>query len=80
MFAHYHLYLLEQIRSEDEFVKLLVGAIHYHSLITFPFLSALADENDIITDAHYGVHVVGVDDGRHAEFLCNTVKEFVDNE
>ena len=80
MLSHHLLYLLEQIRCEDEFVKFLVCAIHYHGLITFPFLSSFADENDIITNAHYRVHIVGVDDGCHTEFFCNAMKKFIDNE
>ena len=77
--SHHHLYLLEQIRSEDKFVELFVCAIHYHCLVTFPFRSALADENDIVTDTHYGVHVVGVDDGSNVKFFGDTLKQFVDD-
>ena len=80
MLSHHHLYLLEQIRSEYEVVEFFICAIHHHSLVAFPFLSALADENDIITDAHYGVHVMGVYDGCHAEFFCDAVEQLVDDE
>ena len=61
----------------------LVKHYHVHVIPVYEgtdFHYIYADENDIITDAHYGVHVVGVDDGRHAELLCNTVQQVIDDE
>ena len=37
------------------------------------------DKDNILTNAHHRVHVVGVDDSGHVKFLCDAVKQFVND-
>ena len=63
------LHLAEQVGGEHEVVEFLVGRRHDVVLCALPFLVALVYEDDVLADAHDGVHVVGVDDGRDVILL-----------
>ena len=70
----------EQLGGEDEVVEVFVGGAHDLCGVASPAYASLADEDDVLADAEDGVHVVGVDDGGDAIFLCDAMKELVDDE
>ena len=76
----YLFHLLEQLAGEDQFVELFVGRGHHFVFVALPFLSAFIDEDDVFANAHYGVHVVGVDDGGHVVFFGDAREQLVDNQ
>ncbi len=59
-------YFPEQVGREDEIVQRLVSIRgDYLLFCSLPFLHAFLNKDDIITNIHHGVHVVGIDNGRH---------------
>ena len=53
----------EEVGSKDETVESLVVGIHHLVFRSLPSGMTFTDEEDVLADAHDGVHVVGVDDG-----------------
>jgi hypothetical protein len=45
---------------------------------SFPEFLAFVDEKDFLSNTHYGVHVVGNDNGGHFKFFGNIINEFID--
>ena len=66
-------HLFQQVRGEDEVVEFLVRGSHDFIFGAVPCSRTLINKDDILTNAHHGVHVVGVDDGRCAVFLGDGV-------
>ena len=71
------LYLAQQVAGEDEGGEAFVGGGHYFVLGAYPFQFSFIYIYNVFADAHYGVHVVGVDDGGHVVLFGNAVDEFV---
>ena len=65
--------LAEEVGSEDEVVEQFVVGLHHLVLRALPGGVAFVNEKDVLADAHHGVHVVGVDDGRDVEFVGDAV-------
>ena len=67
-------HVLQEVAGEDEIGEAGVVGSHNLTALALPFLMAFVDEDDVLADAHDGVHVVGVDDGGHAEVACDGVE------
>ena len=76
----YLFHLLEQFAGENQFVELFVGRGHHFVFVALPFLSAFIDEDDVFANAHYRVHVVGVDLGGQLIIKKKTLEQLVDNQ
>ena len=72
-------HFFQQVAGEDEVGEALVGGVHDLRGVALPLLMALVDVDDVLTDAHHGVHVVGVDDGGHVELAGDGVQQVVDD-
>ena len=70
--------LARQVGSEDEVVQGLVVRGDDFALGALPLFDALFNEDDVVADVHHGVHVVGVDDGRHVVLHGDVVDKVVD--
>ena len=66
-------------RSEAK-IKLLSNSLSESITSSFPFLTTLVDVKDVFANAHYGVHVVGIDDSRRVKLPSDVVNEVVDDE
>ena len=73
MLYHHIVHFLKQVGSEYEVRQALVGRFHDVGRDTLPLLVSLVDKEDVLANAHYGVHVVGIDNGCHAELLGQAV-------
>ena len=73
----YFFYFPEQVGRKDEIVQRLVRVITC-SFCSLPFLHAFLNKDDIITNIHHGVHVVGIDNGRHIVLHRNVVNQIID--
>ena len=73
-------HLFQQVRGEDEVGEAFVGRPHNVCRHALPFLMPFVDEDDVLTDTHDGVHVVGIDDGGHLEFLGNGMQQIINNQ
>ena len=69
----------QQVAGEDEGVESFIGRAHYLVLRAFPFLVTIADEEDTLAYAEHRIHVVCVDDGRHAVFVRDAADQVVDD-
>ena len=79
--GHFHVFhFLEQVGSEDKFVQSFVAGGEDFLFRAMPFFVPFVDEEDALADAEHGVHVMGVDDGRHVIFRCDAVDEVVDDQ
>ena len=56
----YFFYFPEQVGRKDEIVQRLVIRGDYLLFCSLPFLHAFLNKDDIITNNHHGVHVVGM--------------------
>lgn len=72
--------LLEQVAGEDEVNELLVVGVDHLSVCALPTLFTLVDINYVFTDAHHGVHIVGVYYCCDVVLFGNSVEQFIDNE
>lgn len=72
LFHFYFLYLSEQVGCKYKVVKLLICGRDDLVLVALPFLVTFIDETNILANAHDGVHVVRIDDGRHVVVLGDT--------
>ena len=72
-------HFFQQVAGEDEVGEALVGRAHDVGRDALPLFSTFIDEDDILADAHHGVHDMGVDDGVHLELLSDGVQQVVDN-
>ena len=79
MFFHFS-YLAEQIRGEDKIIQPFIGSSKHIIFCPFPFFMPLVDVENTVTDSHYGVHIVGIDNGCHVVFSGNVVNQFIDNQ
>lgn len=68
--------LLEQVGRKDEIVQRLVIRGDYLLFCSLPFLHAFLNRS-IITNIHHGVHVVGIDNGRHIVLHRNVVNQII---
>ena len=73
-------HVLEKVAGEDEIGKAFVVGAHDLAADTLPLLMPLVDEDNVLADAHDGVHVVGVDDGGHVKLAGDALQELVDDE
>ena len=73
-------HVLQEVAGEDEIGEAGVVGSHNLTALALPFLMAFVDEDDVLADAHDGVHVVGVDDGGHVELAGDALQQFVDDE
>ena len=73
-------HVLQQIAGEDKIGETLVVGVHDLAADALPFLMTLVVEDDILANTHHGVHVVGIDDSGHVEFLGDAVQQVVDDE
>ena len=80
LFQTFVLYFTQQVGCEDEVVQPFVGGGEYIVLGSFPFLVSLVDVKDAVADAHYGVHVVGIDDGGHVVLGGDVMNQGIDNQ
>lgn len=71
------LYLSQYLAREEELVELWIVGIQYLGLVSLPGELSTRKEQDVVTDVHHGVHVVGVDDCGYSKFLCDVVYKFV---
>ena len=74
----YFFYFPEQVGRKDEIVQRLVIRGDYLLFCSLPFLHAFLNKDDIITNIHHGVHVVGIDNGRHIVLHRNVVNQIID--
>lgn len=79
-FAFDFLDFTEEVGSKNKVVEQFVVRVHHFVLRAFPFLTTLVDVKDVFANAHYGVHVVGIDDGRRVKLPSDVVNEVVDDE
>ena len=79
MFFHFS-YLAEQIRGEDKIIQPFIGSSKHIIFCPFPFFMPLVDVENTVTDSHYGVHIVGIDNGCHVVFSGNVVNQFIDKQ
>jgi hypothetical protein len=70
-------HLSEEVRGEDEAVQSFVGRVHDFVFVALPFFSPFIYIQDVFSDAHYGIHVMRVDDGGHVEFHGYVVNQLV---
>ena len=73
-------HVLQEVAGEDEISEAGVVGSHNLTALALPFFMAFVDEDDVLADAHDGVHVVGVDDGGHVELAGDALQQFVDDE
>ena len=73
-------HVLQEVAGKDEIGEAGVVGPHDLAALALPFLMALVDEDDVLADAHDGVHFVGVDDGGHVELTGDALQELVDDE
>ena len=73
----YFFYFPEQVGRKDEIVQRLVIRGDYLLFCPLPFLHAFLNKDDIITNIHHGVHVVGIADGRDVVFFGNAVEQVI---
>ena len=76
--AFFH--LLQQVIGEDEVGEQLVSGGHDVLAFPAPFQVALVYEYYRLANTHYGVHVVGVDNGGDVILLGDAVEKVVDYE
>ena len=69
----------EQVGSENKVVQLFVGGTHDIVFTALPLLASFVDEEDMLTDAHDGVHVVGIHDSRDVVFFSQLVDQLIDD-
>ena len=74
VFDDYLSHVLQQVAGEDKVGKLLVGRVHDLATHALPFFVTFVNKNDIFSNAHYGVHIVGVDDGGHVILMGDGVE------
>ena len=67
-------HVLQQVAGEDEIGEAGVVGSHDLTALALPFFMAFVDEDDVLADAHDGVHVVGVDDGGHVELAGDALQ------
>ena len=72
-------HVLQQVAGEDKVGKSLVLGVHDVCGNTLPFLLSLVNEDNGLTNAHNGVHIVRIDDGRHVVLLGDAVQQFVND-
>ena len=80
MVCFYILDFSEQIRCKDETIQPLVGGRENLILIALPFFYSVADEDDVVSNSHDGVHIVGVDDGGHIVLCGDPVYQLIDDQ
>ena len=80
VFDDYLSHVLQQVAGEDKVGELLVARAHHFATYALPFFVSFVNKNDIFSDAHYGVHVVGIDDGGHVILAGDGVEQVVDDE
>ena len=73
-------HILQKVAGKNEIGKALVVGTHNLTANALPFFMSLVDEDDVLADAHDGVHVVGVDDSGHVELTGDALQEFVYDE
>ena len=76
--AFFH--LLQQVAGEDEVGEQLVSGGHDVLASPAPFQVTLVYEYYRLANTHYGVHVVGVDNGGDVVFVGDAMQQFVDDE
>ncbi len=64
-------------RSENEIVQFGIVGMQDVVFRPLPPLTTSVDVDDFLADFHHRVHVVGVDDGRNAVFLRDTVYQII---
>ena len=72
-------HFFQQIACKNKISKTFVTAIHDLRRLPLPLFFSFVYKQNVFTNAHYGIHVVGIDDCCHIVFLSDAMKEFVDD-
>ena len=70
-------YLLEKVGCKYKIVQRLALGGKNILFGTDPLLMALVQENNILPNTHYRVHVVRIDDSGHVVFFGNVADQFI---
>lgn len=79
LYLHF-LNLAEKVGGKDEIIQAFVGRGKDVIFTAFPFFMPFVDIDDFLSDAHYGIHIVGIDEGSHVVFSGDILYQFVDDE
>lgn len=71
---------IHNLIREDKIVQLFYPGVGDVVFVAFPELLPFVDEEDLFADPHYGVHVVGYDDGGHIVVFGEILDEVVDED
>ena len=79
MVDHHLSHVLQQVAGKDEVSEFLVIGAHDHAALALPLFLAFIDKDDILTDTHDRIHVVGIDDGGHLKFFRDALQQTIDD-
>ena len=80
LFVDHAAHLFQQVAGEDEVGEPFVAGLHDLAALSLPVFMTLVDEDDVLSDAHHRIHVVGIDDGGDVELLGDAAQQVVDDE
>ena len=72
MYLHFF-YFAEEVGSKNEVIQAFVGRGKDIVFTAFPLFMPFVDIDDFLSDTHYGVHVVGIDERGHIVFTSDVL-------